>query len=82
MVILDVRAPEGAEPCKREGRVAAMMLPGLEMVADKDQVKARLLRETGELEQFQRPKLLRRRFISKLQHCPPSEAMGPPLADT
>jgi hypothetical protein len=37
------KRPEGAEPCEREGSMAAVMLPRLEMVADKDRVKTWLL---------------------------------------
>ena len=56
--------------------MAAVMLPGLEMVADEDRVETRLLREAAEREQFERSKLLRRRLVSKLQHDPRSAVMG------
>src|SRR5260370_18374991 len=43
------------------------MLPGLEMVADKDRVEADRLRQARELQQLARPELLGRRLVSEFQ---------------
>src|SRR6266851_3654533 len=43
------------------------VLPGLEMVADKDRVEADRLRQARELQQLARPELLGRRLVSEFQ---------------
>src|SRR3981081_2480888 len=58
----------GPHPRERISGVAAGVTPGLEMIANKDRVEADLLRETGELQQCGRTKLLGRRLVTNLQH--------------
>ena len=47
--------------------MAALMTPRLEMVADRRTVHAVLFGRHGQLDEFSRSKLLRRRFVSKIQ---------------
>ena len=53
------RRAERAEPGERGRRVAAGVLPGLEMVADEDGVEAELLRQHGEIEELARARIAR-----------------------
>ena len=59
---------EGGKPGQRIRRMTIRVTPGLKMVADKDRIEPDLFCDTGEVQQFIGPELLRRRLVSDFQH--------------
>ncbi len=68
-----------AEPGQRRGPVPAVVAPGLEVVRDGDDLEPDPLRVPGELEQLDRPELLRGCLVAELHatsRAPPRLARG------
>src|SRR5690606_22297990 len=59
------RLARGAEPRQGGGRMAALVHPRLQVITEEHGVEAVLLRADGVVEQFARPELLARGFVSE-----------------
>src|SRR6185437_1031807 len=67
------------EPRQRRWGVPVRVLPWLEMVADKNRIEARLLRQHRKFQQSPRRELLGRRLVPELQHRKISRLLGAKL---